>query len=178
MLWFLKRFWRKNYLCFLLSLLILFTKIDPNIGLWEKRQFFPRKLTKISENNIDPRSPCSGLAVGAAPSGNKGFFSYQRVHSETKCFLCLSADRGETATKADVWLRACNGPATRFYSKDLSLPTGSSIHAGCGVSKGCQIFLETMYQSGEKLYQITRKLLNDHKIWDHGNMSPDDMLPN
>jgi hypothetical protein len=33
-------------------------KFDHNIGLWEKRQFFRRKLSKIAENcvhNIDPR---------------------------------------------------------------------------------------------------------------------------
>jgi hypothetical protein len=33
-------------------------KFDHNIGFWEKRQFFRRKLSKIAENydhNIDPR---------------------------------------------------------------------------------------------------------------------------
>jgi hypothetical protein len=33
--------------------------VDHNIGFWEKRQFFRRKLSKIPENcdhNIDPRS--------------------------------------------------------------------------------------------------------------------------
>jgi hypothetical protein len=40
-----------------------FWKNDHNIGFWEKRQFFHRKLGKIAENynhNIDPRSGCWG----------------------------------------------------------------------------------------------------------------------
>jgi hypothetical protein len=42
----------------LLKLRLVFEKIDRNIGFWEKRQFFLRKLAKIAEicdHNIDPR---------------------------------------------------------------------------------------------------------------------------
>jgi hypothetical protein len=59
MLWFWKYFRHKNWR-FLLKLLIVFEKNDHNIGLWEKRQFFRRKLAKIGENcdnNNDPWSP-------------------------------------------------------------------------------------------------------------------------
>jgi hypothetical protein len=31
--------------------------------------------------------------------------------------------------------------------------------------QGCQIFLDTKYQNGEKIYQITTKLPNDPKIY-------------
>jgi hypothetical protein len=49
MLWFLKYFLKTkpNFE----------KKVDHNIGFWEKRQFFRRKLVKIAENcdyNIDP----------------------------------------------------------------------------------------------------------------------------
>jgi hypothetical protein len=30
--------------------------------------------------------------------------------------------------------------------------------------QGCQIFLDTLYQNGENIYQIITKLSNDHKI--------------
>jgi uncharacterized CHY-type Zn-finger protein len=44
---------------FLLELQLIFCKkIGRNIGFWEKRQFFPPKLSKIAENcdhSIDPR---------------------------------------------------------------------------------------------------------------------------
>jgi hypothetical protein len=49
----------------LLKLLLCFEKIDHNIGFWEKRQFFRRKLAKIAENcdhNIDPRWVCEKVA--------------------------------------------------------------------------------------------------------------------
>jgi hypothetical protein len=36
-----------------------------------------------------------------------------------------------------------------------------------GLPQGCQIFLDTMYQSGEK-HQITTKLPNGHKIYQNG----------
>jgi hypothetical protein len=49
--------WQK-YWNFLLKLLLFLQKLDHNIGFWEKRQSFRRKLAKIAENfddNIDPR---------------------------------------------------------------------------------------------------------------------------
>jgi hypothetical protein len=63
MLWFLKYFRRKirrkNCRFCLQTKRNFVWKIDHNIGIWEKRQFFRRKLSKIAENcdhNIDPRA--------------------------------------------------------------------------------------------------------------------------
>jgi hypothetical protein len=70
-IWFLKYFSWKNlqkYWHFLFKLLLVFENVDHNIGFWEKRQFFRRKLSKIDENNdhnIDPRS--EKIAQNLAP---------------------------------------------------------------------------------------------------------------
>jgi hypothetical protein len=45
-------------------------KFDHNIGFWEKRRFFRRKLAKIAENcdhNIDPRTPGDRKVFRAVP---------------------------------------------------------------------------------------------------------------
>jgi hypothetical protein len=62
MLWFFKIFSTKNLakiLAFFAQTTASFCKnFNHNIGFWEKRQFFRRKLSKIAENcdhNIDPR---------------------------------------------------------------------------------------------------------------------------
>jgi hypothetical protein len=61
MLWFFKYFRRKilqkNWRFWLNTKLNFWKKVDHNIGIQEKRQFFRRKLSKIAENcdhNIDP----------------------------------------------------------------------------------------------------------------------------
>jgi hypothetical protein len=46
-------------------------KIDHNIGFWEKRQFFRRKLSKIAENcdhNIDPSFTINSMAPQLGPN--------------------------------------------------------------------------------------------------------------
>jgi hypothetical protein len=65
MLWFFKyfrRMFRRKKLAFLTqNKANLLQNVDHNIGFWEKRQFFRRKLSKIAENcnhNIDPWSHC------------------------------------------------------------------------------------------------------------------------
>jgi hypothetical protein len=69
MLWFFKYFCRKirrkNWR-FWLKTKLNYEKIDHNIGFWEKRQFFRRKLSKIAKNcdhNIDPWWRGSGLLL-------------------------------------------------------------------------------------------------------------------
>jgi hypothetical protein len=49
-------------------------KLDHNIGFWEKRQFFLRKLLKIAENcdhNIDPWFSVTRKSLGNFPNGRK-----------------------------------------------------------------------------------------------------------
>jgi hypothetical protein len=49
-------------------------KLDRNIGFWEKRHFFRRKLSKIAENcdhNIGPRSHCSGELTASRKTGGQ-----------------------------------------------------------------------------------------------------------
>jgi hypothetical protein len=62
MLTFFKKFSLKNFAKKLAKTKLpkLCKKLDRNIGFWEKRQFFRRKLAKIAENcdhNIDPGIP-------------------------------------------------------------------------------------------------------------------------
>jgi hypothetical protein len=73
MLWLFKYFRRKirrkNW-HFWLKTKLNYANFDHNIGFWEKRQFFRRKLSKIAENcdnNVDPWSPCTTHPWGPAP---------------------------------------------------------------------------------------------------------------
>jgi hypothetical protein len=62
---------------------------DNNIGFWEKRQFFRRKLSKIGENcdhNIDPRSPWrfTKWMPGQSDEGREGQGRVQPVEEKVE----------------------------------------------------------------------------------------------
>jgi hypothetical protein len=42
---------------------------------------------------------------------------------------------------------------------------GSANHWSAGVGQGCQIFLGTTYQNGEKYIKMIKSILNGHTIY-------------
>jgi hypothetical protein len=119
MLWFFKYFHRKiqwkNWRFWLETKLNFEKKVDHNIGFWQKRQFFRRKLSKIAEN-------CDHN-IGPSLKKEPGDKSRRRklVEQEIIDYLCMY-----TCELSDLlWLKFKVRLALKAYSSKWVLPLGA-----------------------------------------------------